>query len=335
MKEVTIRDIAQQAGVSITTVSRAMNGNYPVSREVQQRVEKAVQELNYRPNAVARSLRSNRTNLVALIVADISNYFFMEAAKGLEAVLSKMDYQLVIASSGGSSAKEMALVESLLARRVDAMVIAPVDNTGKSIQACAAQGVPVTLIDRGCEGTAAGRVLWNNCEGAHDLTQLLLQNGHTRIGIVNVTLENSNGAQRLEGYLSAMREANCAVDPAWVSPSNFSAHDAYRFVTRLMRGPGPVPTALLCANNVMLEGTLASLRKLDLRVYDDVSLVVFGKPECNKYLFPTITAAEQDSFKMGECAGNMLGELLSQKSAKGRTVVLKVEIQQGGSIRRL
>ena len=133
MSEITIKDIATSAGVSISTVSRVINGNYPVSQEAREKVESVMRKLDYHPNVVARSLRINKTNLVALVVADLSNFFFMELAKGLEQELARQNYQMVIASSGGEVEKERELIQALTERRIDALVIASVDSNGNQI----------------------------------------------------------------------------------------------------------------------------------------------------------------------------------------------------------
>lgn len=191
MKQTTIKDIAKASGVSITTVSRALNGNYPVSMEVQERVRKAVQELEYRPNAVARSLRSNRTNLIALVVPDLSNLFFMEAAKGLEREIAADGYNLVVAGSDGKAEKERHLLESLLEKRIDALVIASSDSRGDSIRRFIELRVPVVQIDRILDGLETNQVGWDNTDASRRITQVLVDAGHTDIGIVNVSLKTA------------------------------------------------------------------------------------------------------------------------------------------------
>ncbi|MBT9775233.1 substrate-binding domain-containing protein [Clostridium sp. MCC353] len=334
MKEITIKDIASEAGVSISTVSRVINGNYPVRQEVREKVEAVMKQLEYHPNAVARSLRINKTNLIALVVADLSNHFFMEIAKGLEIEVSKMGYHLVIASSGGNIEKERELIDTLVGKRIDGLVIASSDSDGDKIQKCLSLGIPVVLVDRTIKNITTNQILWKDFECSYKLTRLLTDNGHKRIGIVNVTLTNPNGSSRLEGFKQAITDAGIPVSEAFISPSNFSQRQAYDYVMEIMQKENR-PTAIYCANNIMLEGTLQALRELELKVYDDVSLVAFGRLECNKYITPQITSADQDSLEMGHRAGEILSGLLAGKNTYSTQIILDSKIKERGSVKKI
>lgn len=329
MKQATIKDIAKAAGVSITTVSRALNGNYPVSVEVQQRVRKAVRELGYQPNAVARSLRSNRTNLIALVVPDLSNMFFMEAAKGLEREIAADGYNLVVAGSDGKAEKERHLLESLLEKRIDALVIASSDSRLDSIQRFLELRVPVVQIDRVLDGLKTNQVGWDNLAASRQITQELIDAGHTDIGIVNVSLQNRNGQERYHGFLQAMEQNRLAVEEEWVSPSNFDSDTAYAWVRRLLSRPYR-PTALFCANNIVLSGTLKACAELGLRIGKDISLVSFGMVE--SYYGLNITCMYQDSCEMGRQAGHLLRQLLQSADAGCTKVCLEAPLRRGDSV---
>lgn len=334
MKDITIKDIAAQAGVSVSTVSRVINGNYPVRKEVRERVEAVMQACDYHPNAVARSLRINKTNLVALVVADLSNHFFMDIAKGLEMEISRHGYHLVIASSDGDVNKERELIETLSDRRIDALVIASVDSHGEKIQKCLRQGIPVVLVDRNIAEVNANKILWNDFDSSYQLTKYLIDHGHEDIVIINVTLTNPNGSYRLKGYKQAMSDAGLKWNEDYISPSNFNEEQAYRFVMKVM-SQEKRPTAVYCANNIMLEGTLRALRDLGLKVYEDVSVVAFGNLVCNKYITPQITSAEQDSLAMGQQAGEVLTKLLSGSSTYSVQIVLNSRVVERGSVKKI
>lgn len=334
MKEITIKDIANEAGVSISTVSRVINGNYPVRQEVREKVESVMKELEYHPNAVARSLRINKTNLIALVVADLSNHFFMEIAKGLELEVSKMGYHLVIASSGGDIEKERELIDTLVGKRIDGLVIASSDSDGGKIQRCLSLGIPVVLVDRTIKNITTNQILWNDFDSSYRLTRLLTDYGHKKLAIVNVTLTNPNGSNRLEGFKQAVLDAGIPVSETWISPSNFSGQQAYNYIMKIMKEENR-PTAVYCANNIMLEGTLQALRELNLKIYDDVSVVAFGDLECNKYITPQITSADQDSLEMGHQAGEILSGLLAGKHAYSTQIILDSKIVERGSVKKI
>lgn len=334
MGDITIRDIAKRAGVSIATVSRVINNNYPVSSEVEALVRKTMEDLNYRPNANARSLRSRKTGLIALVVADLSNRFFMEAAKGLEAVIADSDYNLIIASSSGKVEKERKLIESLMEMRIAGLVIACIDKSKEKLQSCEDMDVPMVLIDRKVEALDTNQILWDNYTGACQLTNHLIEYGHKRIAIVNVSLNNNNGQERLQGFKEALKAAGLKCLKEYISKSNFGQEEAYEFVMKVMKSAEP-PTAIFCANNIMLEGTLDALKELNLKVYDDVSVVIFGNPECNRYLERKITAVIQDTRSMGRIAGEVMCDLLKNPNIHHTQIVLKTELVLGDSVKKI
>lgn len=334
MSSVTIRDIAKKAGVSIATVSRVINNNYPVSNEVEELVKKTIEELNYSPNANARSLRSKNTGLIAFVIADLSNQFFMDAAKGMESVITDSDYNLIIASSGGEEEKEAKLIDSLLEMRIAGLAIACIDKNSEKLHNCVNMGVPAVLIDRKVETVNTNQILWDNYTGSYQLTKHLVEYGHRNIAIVNVSLSNNNGQERLQGFRQAIKDSGLACPKEYISKSSFTSEEAYEYVLKTMRLPVS-PSAIFCANNIMLEGTLKALKELKLRVYDDVSVVLFGNSECNKYLDKKITAAIQDTWSMGRIAGEVMCDLLKHKNIHKTQIVLKTDIIYGDSVKNI
>lgn len=335
MKDATIKDIAAEAQVSISTVSRVVNGNYPVSKAAKTRVLTAMQKLDYHPNAVARSLRNNRTNLVALIIADLSNQFFMEIAKGLEAEVNTIGDNLMIAASGNDPARENQIIDTLIARKVDGLVIATAgDESRDAIRKVQSCGIPLVLVDRSLTKVNANQILWDDFQVSYALTQLLIAQGHTKIGIVNVTLRTTTGKRRLDGFLKALNDYQLSVDASFVSDSNFDADEAYQFVRQLFSKQCR-PTALVCENNIMALGTLRALRDLRLEVGKDVSLVVFGNIITDLYLPFSITHACQDSVLMGRKAGQRLIANIQNPEMDPAQEVISCPIVHGDSVRKL
>ena len=333
--EVTIKDMAKAAGVSVATVSRVINDNYPVSKEARERVQQVMQEApRDRPNAIAQSLRSNRSNMIGLIVADLSNQFFMKVAKGLEKSVAAKGYNLVVASSDGRPEKERKLIRAMNDKRLDALCIASVDSEADTINDVIRSGMPIVLVDRVLNDVNTSQVCWNDEQSAEQLTKLLLANNHRRIAVVNVTLTHSVGRNRLAGFKKAMQEAQISPPKSYISPSNFSAEDAYRYVLRVMKQKSR-PTALLCCNNVMAEGALRAIGELGLKIYDDVSLVAFGSQDWNKYLMPKITSIEMDSCDMGERAGSIMVDMINSGPKIAAKMILSGRLMEGGSVKKL
>ena len=234
------QDIAKASGVSITTVSRALNGNYPVSMEVQERVRKAVQGIGISAERVARSLRATGPILLRWWFRTFPTCFLWRRQRGWNGRLRRTGITWWWRAATERRKKERHLLESLLERRIDALVIASSDSRGDSIRRFIELRVPVVQIDRILDGLETNQVGWDNTDASRRITQVLIDAGHTDIGIVNVSLKNRNGQGRYYGFVQAMEENGLAVEEEWVSPSNFDGDSAYLWVREALARPtGP------------------------------------------------------------------------------------------------
>ena len=333
MAQVTIKEIAEKAGVSIATVSRAINGDYPVGTETRQRIERAIDELGYRPNAIARSLRSRKTNLLAFIVPDMANAFFMEIAKGIETEINQKGYSLVVASSDGDPQKERKVISTLMEKRLDGIFIASSDTDDLNISGiCNSFDTAAILIDRPLPNSTLPKVVWNDRGDCEKLTDYLIACGHTDIGMVNVCMENINGQNRYQGFLDSLKKNGLEANPEWISPSSFRREDSYVFSRELLSGKNR-PTAVVCANNIMLQGFLKAAEEHNLRPGTDISVVCFGVPEFFYGL--KVTGIKLESERMGLLAGNRMVSMLNDSRYEGQDIVLDTRIVEGDSVRNL
>ena len=335
MGTVTIKDIAQKAGVSISTVSRVINGNYPVSKDVRKRVQKVMGELDFHPNAIARSLRSRKSNLVGFIIADLSNQFFMDVAKGLEKEVGKLGKQLLIVSSDNEPEKESKIINALIERNIDGLVIASSGGASlKAIQKCLDKDIPVVLIDRYFEEVKTAQILWDDFSISQALVERLIASGHSRIAIVNVMLSNPTGKERLDGYLYALMKAGIDKDDTLISGSNFGPDEAYQFVKNVFSSPDR-PSAIYCVNNQMAFGAIKAFHELELTIGKDVSMVLFGNLIAQNYYPLDITHANQDGVSMGSIAGQTLIEAMESGSVENRRVIIDSPIVDKSSIQKM
>lgn len=311
MKNGTIKDIAAKSGVSISTVSRVINNNYPVSPEVRSRVLEVMEMVNYKPNSIARSLRNQKSQMIGLIVADLANLFFMEMAKGIEQAVSSHGYNIIIASSDGDVQKERRILAALLKERPAALIITPFDNNGSQLQEFVDVGIPVVMADRYIRGFECDVVCAVNFRMAYELTNYLLSKGHRDIAIANVLLSISSGIERYEGFLKALSEKGLKPVSKWVSSGSFNQQESYKWVKETFSAPSP-PTALICANNIMTIGALHAFKDLGLKIPSDVSVVSMGEIPLHSLIDPRITYSQQDGFKMGEYAGQMAIERIEK-----------------------
>ena len=322
-KNGTIKDVAEKAGVSISTVSRVLNDNYPVHEETKKRVLEIIEMVNYKPNSIAKNLRSNKSNMIGLIVADIGNRFFMQLAKGLEKVVAEHGYNILIASSDGDVKKERILLSSMYQERPAALVITSFDSDGKYIQEFRESGIPVVMADRFISNIDCDSVFMDDFNAAYMLTKHLLDLGHRDIAIANVLLSISSGKSRYEGYLKALSEKKLKPNSRFVSSGNFDAEGSKVWVRNLFEQKSSA-TALVCANNIMAVGALLAFQELSMEVPRDISVVSIGRIPMQELIRPRITCSLHDGVRMGEIAGTMVTDrLLRHYSGPGRREVLE------------
>src|SRR5699024_1670570 len=198
VNEVTIKDIANELGISIATVSRVLNNSEYASKEVKERVLETAKKMKYQPNAVARSLKKYRTNTVGVIIPDISNPYFMTISKGIEDSIQESGYNLIFMSGDENPEKERKQLQVLIEKRVDAVVLATSGKNEEMIKSIGDSGIPIVLVDRKINDDSMDldMVVEDNVKGAYDLTSRLIKQGHTQIGVINGSLKVSTGIER-------------------------------------------------------------------------------------------------------------------------------------------
>jgi DNA-binding LacI/PurR family transcriptional regulator len=335
MKKITVKEVANIAGVSTATVSRVLNNNYPVSDDVKTRVLEAVKNLNYTPNGIARSLKSNRTNLIGVVVADISNSFFMNLGKGVEDVLEKEDYNLIFCSTNESAIKEQKILNVLIEKKVDALIISVCDSNFPMLETLMANDIKVVLIDRKLTSAHADCIVNDNFSGSFLLTDYLLKKGHTQIALLHGNLSTSTAQERLDGYKSALNKGNVPLQEKYLLDGNYSRQRAYKEVEKLIQS-GNLPTAIYCGNNVMAEGVIKALKDYKLDIPQDVSVVSFGMIDNQELIEPRITCLNQNPFLMGQKAGEIiLRKISSNEDLMSKEVVLCNEFIEGESVKQI
>lgn len=270
---ITIRDVAKLAGVSAATVSKVVNGKSGVSTQLADRVRKAVEVLDFRPDGVARSLRVRRTNLIGIILPQLASPYFAEVLGGVEDEAKQKDYSILICDSAADPKIEQRLFNTLIARRVDGILLASADPYF-SIGKLKRKIMPIVFFDRlpvGCQGPA---VLVNNTEGAFEATWHLISLGHRRIGIITGPPALTTTTERLEGYRSAMGAVGLPVREEYLRCGDFQLKGGYLCTLEMMQ-ISPRPTALFVTNYEMTLGALRALRELGIKCPGDVSVVGF------------------------------------------------------------
>ncbi len=285
MSSATITDVAQRVGVSVATVSRYLSGFNVRQRD---EIENAIHELNYRPSAAARNLKSGRTATVAIVVPDISNPFFAAIASGAEAAAGP-DYMVLLVNSGAVREREEKILGQLFGR-VDGVILSPLqeDNEGPSF--FSKYGLPIVFVDRiTADADKFDSVLVDNVKGARLATEHLIALGHEKIAIITGPLHTTPGRLRAEGYTSTLKREKIALQKRYLIESDFTREGGYASMVKLLEDPIP-PTAVITGNNLMSIGALEALKEKQIRIPEDISIIGFDDLEFPTLIEPGLTA---------------------------------------------
>jgi LacI family transcriptional regulator len=330
---VKVRDVAREAGVAVGTVSRVLNDHPTVTRELRERVERAMADLGYEVDVTAQSMRAGRSRLVACAIRDFDIPRFALFIKEAEAVLREAGYTLLLASTTNRPDVEISLLRAFRRRRVDGVMMTLSDEEHRDVrQALSEAPMPVLLIDRDSVG-ALDRVTADHRQGARLATGHLLGLGHRRIAMLVGDTKAFPSRSRLEGFREAHLAAGIAPDSRLVRDNVLSSEDAYRATASLM-GETNTPTALFVAAMDMLGGCLRALRTMGIAVGDRLSVVAGSDSDLAELHTPPITSIEWDLAAMGRYAAIMLLERMrGDEIERGRGLTVPTELIIRGSSR--
>jgi len=305
----SIRDVAKRAGVSVATVSYVLNGTRNVSAEVREAVLKAVQEVHYVPNVVAKSLRERRTKTLGCIVPDISNPFFAALIKAFEWAARQEGYRVIVGNAEENEQVEEDLMYNLLARKVEGIALVPTKNSPSYLDLFRGR-VPIVIVDRLTIGDMFDTVGAQNEEGAYQATTFLLEQGHRRILFLASDLSLLNIQERLAGYQRAHTQKELPLEPALVVEcGRVTRAQTQEKVTRALKALKP--TAVIAATNRLTLVALGAARHLGLTIPGDLSLVGFDDFEWSSLLDPPLTVVAQPVEAMGQEAFRVLLERIT------------------------
>jgi LacI family transcriptional regulator len=319
----TIVEIAKRASVSIATVSNVIRGTKRVSPELQKRVLDAVRELDYYPNAIARSLKVKQTRMLGMVLPDITNPFFPEIIRGAEDSAFKRDYFLVTANTDEHIGRERRIVSALRSYRVDGILLASAPGTDTShIRNTIASGVSVVCLDRPVSGVNADAVLLDNVRGARECVRHLIRQGHRRIALITGPLKAQNARERLQGYEEELHEADIAIDNALILEGDFRYESGNRLAKLLIQNRVNA-TAIFACNGVMTLGVLSAFEELGIQCPGDIALATFDDLTLEHSHHSHLTAVVQPSYEMGARAANILMDRIEGKMT-GDPVIVRI-----------
>jgi len=333
----TIHDVAKRAGVAPITVSRVINNSGYVSKGTRERVEIAIAELEYVPNVIARSLRSKRTNTLALVLTDITNPFFTIIARGVEDTASEAGMTVIYCNTDESELEEEKYLQLLLQKQVDGILLVPACSVSKSVDLIQEQGTPVVVLDRNIPGVQVDKVRGDSVGGAYQLVKLLLDLGHTHIAALSGPADVSTAEDRVTGYRRALEEAHF-LDNEIVYFGAFTQASGFEMAQKAL-SHSPRPTAIFAANNFIAYGALKALREAGLEVPGAVAMVAFDDLPPGLVLEPHLTVASQPAYEMGRKATQLLLNHLQAESPEPfQEIILPTELivrRSSGTVERL
>ena len=308
----TIKDVAVTAGVSTATVSRVLapESSMPVAEKTRSRVMAAAEELGYRLNYAARSLKRQETMTIGVIFPELANDFFMDVAEGVERELHSRGYTMLLSSSRNSVEEEKKRISMLADRMVDGILIIPAGSQGDHLQSLSDQGMPMVLVDRIVEGTELDAVTSDNEDGTFHLTKALLADGFRHLAFVGGEITLSSARERLSGYTKALAEAGIKPEPSLICLGGMEVEDGYRQMESLMKRQNP-PEAMVAVNLLIHLGMERYL--LDMSSAPPVVIAGFDESRYTPFLPACRYIASQDAVGMGRRAGKRIIEKIREK----------------------
>jgi LacI family transcriptional regulator len=311
-KAITIHDIAREAGVSPSTVSRVLNGNVPVAEAKRIAVLAAIERRNYRPNIVARGLARGTTGAIGVLTQAISSQFYGEILLGIEQALRGSAYHPVFASANWQTEEEIDALELLVARQVDALIILGglvADDYLRDL----AQSIPLVMVGRSVVGLEEHCLRVDDERGAVQATRYLLDLGHRRIVHITGALSHQDARDRRAGYCRALEEAGVPIDPQLLIDGDYTELSGLLAIQALL-SRGTLFTAIFSANDQMAYGARLALYRRGIRVPEDISLVGFDGLTSSDYTIPPLTTMRQPTLDMGIAAARAALDLLDERS---------------------
>ncbi len=338
MDRVTIKDIANRAGVSVTTVSLVLNGKENrIAKETKKRVISIANELDYRPNQLAVGLITRRTNTIGLILPDISNSFFGELAKGAEGKAAENDFNIILCNTNDTASKDYDYLNILLDRGVDGIILVPSgrgrdETMSKCFSLLEQCQKPFVLADRIKVGDRYSGVTLDQEAGGFIATEYLIRNGHRKIGCITGPLGMLNAYLRYQGYRKALEASGIGFHPQWVQEGNYHIEDGLELSGRLLQQG---VSAIFACNDLMAYGVYQWAVSAGVKVPDHLSIVGFDDIPFSKFSEVPMTTVHQPVYKIGQTAVEKVLALINNKEEKNEKIVFRPELIVRSSVKKI
>ncbi|MGG1575546.1 catabolite control protein A [Fictibacillus sp. NRS-1165] len=323
----TIYDVAREAGVSMATVSRVVNGNPNVKPSTRKKVLEAIERLGYRPNAVARGLASKKTTTVGVIIPDIASIFFAELARGIEDIATMYKYNIILCNSDQNKEKEIHLLNTLLGKQVDGIVFMGGKITEEHVEEFKKSPVPIVMAATVDMNEEIPSVNIDYQQAVYDAVEHLLKSGHESVAMVTGPLEDPiNGYHKFTGFRKAMEDAGKKVDEKQIFVGDYTYDSGIEAVETFLES-GNMPTAIFVGTDEMALGVIHGAQDKGLTVPGDLEVIGFDNTRLATMVRPTLSTVVQPMYDIGAVAMRLLTKLMNKEKVEENTVVLPHRIQ--------
>lgn len=309
----TIKDVAKSAAVSIATVSRVLNGSTNVKQSTRDAIQQAIRELNYMPNALARGLQKKKSKTIGILFPDATSYYFSEIIRGINKIIQKSDYRIVISSAHDAADEANTFLSLWKSQQVSGMIVMMPSTHNANLINSTQHKIPLILLNTNITDGADITITIDNYQGAKKITKHLLEHGHRAIGFIHGAPNNHDSAERYRGFCDTITEFNLPVTPYLEFHGNFTENSGYRATISLLNQSNK-PTAIFAANDAMAIGAVEAARQLSLQVPDDIAIAGFDDISTARYINPPLTTINVPVFNIGEIAGKHIINLLNNNS---------------------
>lgn len=329
-RKISMKDVAQKAGVSVALVSYVLSGKEKegrVGKEVATKIRHIAKVLNYQPNHSAKSLRSGKTDTIGLIIADISNPFFADIARIVEDEAKHNGYTVIIGSSDENADKSWDLLQVLINRQVDGFIIVSSEQSENQVHLLKERNIPFVLLDRHFEDIQTDFVIINNYKASYDAGLHLVQNGYRRIGMIAYKSKLFHMKERIRGYLSALKEGGVDFQKDWLKEVRFShiEKEVRGSIHKMLSCESPVDSIIFATYGLAING-LKIINELRLNVPKDLGIVSFGQAEGFDLYYCPITYLKQPIEDLGKAAVELLVKKLKNADQGMQQILMEAKL---------
>lgn len=333
--KVNIRDIAEKSGLSITTVSRVLNGKaqqYRIGKKSQEKVKKIAKELNYVPNQFAANLKSGKSNTIALMVPSLNNPFFAEIASRINTEIRKYGYIAIIGESAENLETEKTELRQLIARNIEGLIIVPCGNQWEHIHKLHDQGMPIVCVDRYFENLEIPFVSTDNYEGAYLAAKYFVEHGHRNIACIQGVKESNTNRLRVDGFKNALKESG--LDSSNIVGNDFTTKNGYVETKSLLQRKNR-PTAIFALSNTIAMGCMKAIKESNVIIPNDISLITFDDHPYLDFLETPLTCIAQPVKSISKMAVQFIFSILTDKEMNTHQVLLNPKMKTRNSVGRI